>query len=110
MTIPYTKSGDRHTLRVDRSCINVQHHGRHVSQVTMVCPAGVMDEAESTISCSLTILTVRIRALLSEITHCTRQHASVLILQLGLAQAKQLLNACSLSLSLSLSFSMATKA
>jgi len=79
MTIPYTKSGDRHTLRVDRSCINVQHHGRHVSQVTMVCPAGVMDEAESTISCSLTILTVRIRALLSEITHCTRQHASVLI-------------------------------
>lgn len=94
-------SEDRHTLKVDRADIHDQHH---VSQVTMVCPAGVMDEAVNNllllnyIDCKDQGAAVRDNRL------CTTQH------QLGLAQAKQLPHACSLSLSLSLSFSRAAKA
>lgn len=94
---------------MDRSDINVQHHGRHVSQVTMVCPAGVMDEAESTISCSLTILTVKIRVLLVRDNTLHKTTCLCPYLTMGLAQAKQLLMPA-LALSLSLSFSTATNA
>lgn len=90
-------SEDRHTLKVNSADI---HDQNRVSQVTMVCRAGVMDEAVNNLLLPHYIDCKDQGAAVRDNRLCTTQHPSLLILQLGLAKAK-LVAPCLFFLSLS---------